>query len=70
VQTTIIDFGLSRLALPSGEVALTPLPEDVYDGVGEQWDVYRQMKSLVGEDWQDFHGETNVMVHTLHKTDT
>lgn len=46
VTATIIDFGLSRLTL-DGEVRWTPLPEEVYDGVGAQWDVYRAMRDVI-----------------------
>lgn len=46
VTATIIDFGLSRLTL-DGEVRWTPLPGEVYDGVGAQWDVYRAMRDVI-----------------------
>lgn len=46
MTATIIDFGLSRLSIDE-EVRWTPLPEEVYDGVGAQWDVYRAMRELV-----------------------
>lgn len=69
VRATIIDFGLSRLALPSGAVAFTPLPEDIFEGKGEQWDVYRAMRAMIHRgdgdgdgEWEAFHAESNVMV--------
>jgi serine/threonine-protein kinase haspin len=70
IQATIIDFGLSRLDMGDDQTAWTPLPEDVYDGVGDQWDVYRQMRDKVNGDWVDFHPVTNVMVgyHLLVRT--
>lgn len=46
MTATIIDFGLSRLTLDGG-VKWTPLPEEVYDGVGAQWDVYRAMRDAI-----------------------
>jgi hypothetical protein len=76
VRATIIDFGLSRLALPSGAVAFTPLPEEIFEGEGEQWDVYRAMRAMIKRgdhggdrgdrddngEWEAFHAESNVMV--------
>ncbi len=38
------------------------LPEEVYEGVGAQWDVYRQMRDRVGRNWEGSHPVTNVMV--------
>jgi hypothetical protein len=61
VQTTIIDFGLSRLDLGAKQIHAA-LPEDVYEGVGAQWNVYRGIRDLVKGDWKGYHPETNVMV--------
>ena len=61
VQTTIIDFGLSRLN-GQDEATWTAIPDDVFDGVGEQWDVYRAMRDTVQDDWAAYHPITNVMV--------
>ena len=60
VRVTIIDFGLSRLEI--GKSVWTPLPEEVYEGVGPQWDVYREMRDRVDGDWEAFHPITNVLV--------
>jgi len=63
VQVTIIDFGLSRLSLP-GKTSSTwsELPAEVYEGKGDQWDVYRSMRDQIAGDWAGFHPETNVLV--------
>ncbi|ORY31860.1 hypothetical protein BCR39DRAFT_82627 [Naematelia encephala] len=60
VRATIIDFGLSRLDMPD-RTAWTPLPEELYDSIGDQWDVYRSMKDQIAEDWSGYHPVTNVM---------
>lgn len=46
----------------------TPLPEEVYDGVGDQWDVYRAQRDAVlsendnaGDAWEAFHPSTNAL---------
>lgn len=55
------------------ETVWTPLPEEVYEGVGAQWDVYRGMRERVRDDWQGFHPFTNVLVRPsvllTHTTD-
>ena len=63
VKVTIIDFGLSRLSLP-GKTSSTwsELPAEVYEGRGDQWDVYRSMRDQIAGDWAGFHPETNVLV--------
>jgi hypothetical protein len=63
VKVTIIDFGLSRLSLP-GKTSSTwsELPAEVYEGRGDQWDVYRSMRDEIAGDWAGFHPETNVLV--------
>lgn len=38
------------------------IPEEVYEGKGAQWDLYRAMRSRIGDDWDGFHAITNVMV--------
>lgn len=71
IKATIIDFGLSRLDMPMAtptpaqmptRATWTELPVEVYDGKGEQWDVYRSMKGLFGEDWEGFKPISNVLV--------
>ncbi|WWC88402.1 uncharacterized protein L201_003313 [Kwoniella dendrophila CBS 6074] len=67
LQTTIIDFGLSRLALPNqSESIWTEVPEEVYEGKGLQWDLYRSMKDKIEDrqksnGWKGFNPITNVM---------
>ncbi|WRT68046.1 uncharacterized protein IL334_005021 [Kwoniella shivajii] len=71
LKLTIIDFGLSRLSLPlpgkkdeSKSVSLwNEIPEEVYEGKGLQWDLYRSMrdKLLIGNSWDGFNPITNVM---------
>jgi hypothetical protein len=46
-KATMVDFGLSRVDHPiSGDrdPYFTPIPEDVFSGVGDQWDVYRAIR--------------------------
>ncbi|WWC96524.1 hypothetical protein V866_003392 [Kwoniella sp. B9012] len=69
VQTTIIDFGLSRLTIPvsdHSESVWTEIPKEVYEGKGAQWDSYRLMRDKVEnekgmEGWKGFNPITNVM---------
>ena len=61
IRATIIDFGLSRLDIPSKGPVWTALPMEVFEGVGDQWDVYRSMRERV-EDWEAFHPVTNILV--------
>ena len=61
VKATIIDFGLSRLDVPAKGAVWTALPDEVFKGVGKQWDVYRAMKHEV-EDWRAFRPITNLLV--------
>jgi serine/threonine-protein kinase haspin len=63
VRSTVIDFGLSRLTVNGAPVA-TPLPDECYEGVGAQWDVYRAMQTLIGpspDAWDSFVPSTNVL---------
>ncbi|WVR06590.1 hypothetical protein IAU60_003622 [Kwoniella sp. DSM 27419] len=69
IQTTVIDFGLSRLNMPcsgseNSDAVWTELPDEVFEGRGAQWDLYRAMKARVEASqgqWKDFHPITNVM---------
>nr|XP_019000175.1 HASPIN protein kinase [Kwoniella mangroviensis CBS 8507]OCF63636.1 HASPIN protein kinase [Kwoniella mangroviensis CBS 8507] len=69
VQTTIIDFGLSRLTIPvsdHSDSVWTEIPKEVYEGKGAQWDSYRLMRDKVEsekgmEGWKGFNPITNVM---------
>lgn len=62
MQATIIDFGLSRLYSDHHRVVFASLPDEAYEGVGEQWDVYRAIREEMQEDWEGYHPITNVMV--------
>lgn len=70
LRATIIDFGLSRAKSETkSELFWSRIPEDVFDGQGEQWDVYRAMKTYIeanGDDWDAFHPVTNLMVSPRH----
>jgi hypothetical protein len=66
VKVTIIDFGLSRLSLPGKSSSTwSELPAEVYEGKGDQWDVYRSMRDQIAGDWAGFHPETNVLVRPI-----
>lgn len=69
LRATIIDFGLSRAkSAEKQELFWSKIPEDVFDGQGEQWDVYRAMQTHIkasGGDWDGFHPVTNLMVSLL-----
>jgi serine/threonine-protein kinase haspin len=63
VKATIIDFGLSRLkAADEARVVFTPVPEDVLEGEGEQWDVYRAIDKRIQGNWEGYHPISNLMV--------
>lgn len=59
---TAVDFGLSRCRLADDAIAHAEMTEDLFMGVGEQWDVYRKMREATGGAWQGFHPVTNTMV--------
>lgn len=68
MRATIIDFGLSRLEMPGHGSTSTPLPDEVYEGVGNQWDVYRAVRDRIesadeaaSDAWTTFHPITNVL---------
>lgn len=46
----------------AGDVVYTSLPNDIMDGEGAQWDVYREMKDAANGDWATYRPVTNVMV--------
>jgi hypothetical protein len=50
---------------PNKEVYSTPIPEDVFEGAGEQWDVYRDIRDLVMSegkgDWAVYLPITNLL---------
>jgi serine/threonine-protein kinase haspin len=42
------------------------LPLEVYEGKGDQWDIYRSQRDVIGSDWSAFRPRTNILVsHTL-----
>jgi hypothetical protein len=54
------------LAAGSGSASVfTPLPEEVFEGKGDQWDVYRSMRAIIGVGdggWEAYEPRTNVAV--------
>ena len=48
--------------MPDQGVLWCNLPEEVFEGKGDQWDVYRRMREIVGRDWKGNHLITNVLV--------
>lgn len=67
LKATLVDFGLSRVDHPrwTDRPYYTPIPEDVFSGEGDQWDVYRSIRDLVkdesGGDWAGHLPRTNLM---------
>lgn len=59
---TVVDFGLSRCRLADNAIAHAEMTEDLFMGVGEQWDVYRKMREATGGAWQGFHPVSNALV--------
>lgn len=62
LKVTIIDLGLSRLATPEGMVLYTTPPKEVFDGKGDQWDIYRAMRDESEERWEGYNPRSNAMV--------
>lgn len=75
VRTTVVDFGLSRLDLPERGAVFSHLPQECYEGVGDQWDVYRRMRDCI-DSWEAYNPRTNVLwleylaSHLLRRTKT
>ncbi|CAG0914650.1 unnamed protein product [Notodromas monacha] len=66
VQVTIIDYSLSRMQVPDGVVLFNKLDEDPllfehYDPCEPQFQVYRDMRDITGDRWEEFHPRTNVL---------
>ncbi|KAI5476367.1 serine/threonine protein kinase Haspin [Pseudohyphozyma bogoriensis] len=66
VEATLIDFTLSRVVKKISEDAKVLFDgfedELIFEGEGDhQFDIYRNMRSLVGDDWEGYHPLTNVM---------
>lgn len=62
VKATIIDFGLSRLEDANGGIIRSDMPQEVFEGKGAQWDVYRAMRDELKSNWGMFKPVSNVMV--------
>ncbi|KAF8309153.1 hypothetical protein DL93DRAFT_2141714 [Clavulina sp. PMI_390] len=69
IKATIIDFGLSRMEYRDGDrrenkalPLYTTLEEAIFQGEGDyQYDVYRMMRVINGDDWESFNSFTNVL---------
>ena len=63
LETTIIDFTLSRAILKDGTVLFDPFDESILSGQGDyQFDCYRLMETLVKGSWNSTCLATNVVV--------
>uniref|UniRef100_T1IIX0 non-specific serine/threonine protein kinase n=1 Tax=Strigamia maritima TaxID=126957 RepID=T1IIX0_STRMM len=61
VRATMIDFGLSRLEEDCA-VFVELDKQDIMSGTGDyQFDIYRKMQGLIGNDWGNFYPKTNIM---------
>ena len=68
VETTIIDFSLSRLEVDGGNTIFKDLANDhdlftargMDHGGDYQFDIYRKMRSIHQEDWAQFKPKTNI----------
>ncbi|KAG5654619.1 hypothetical protein H0H81_011594 [Sphagnurus paluster] len=72
VHATLIDLGLSRMDAGDGDggeiVHWTPFEEEVFMGEGDyQFDIYRMMRELISDTWEDFKPVTNVMLTHTHQ---
>ncbi|KAJ6628927.1 hypothetical protein B0H10DRAFT_1989870 [Mycena sp. CBHHK59/15] len=66
VRATLIDLGLSRMDAGDGcggeMVHWTPFEEEIFMGEGDyQFDIYRFMRALNGNNWEAFNPLTNAM---------
>ena len=69
VAATIIDYSLSRIALPLGAASdcaalYNDLANDdgLFDALGDyQFEVYRLMRDKLGNDWKNFEPYTNIL---------
>lgn len=48
--------------MPDKSSVFIPYTDDLYDGIGDQWDVYRGIREVIKGDWKGYHPSTNVMV--------
>ncbi|BGO96830.1 Other/Haspin protein kinase [Rhodotorula toruloides ATCC 204091] len=74
LRATLIDFTLSRCALPANRIAADPFSDEcIFQGEGDlQFDVYRWMREVVereGREWEGRHARTNVLwlYYLVHK---
>ncbi|BGP29047.1 hypothetical protein JCM10296v2_000783 [Rhodotorula toruloides] len=74
LRATLIDFTLSRCALPVNRIAADPFEDEcIFQGEGDlQFDVYRWMREVVereGAEWEGRHTRTNVLwlYYLVHK---
>ena len=44
------------------------IPPDLYEGVGDQWDVYRLMRDHTDDEWTEFYPSTNIIVSPSTQT--
>lgn len=67
VRATVIDYTLSRSIDSDGQTLFHPFDdEELFTGQGDmQFDLYRQMRQVVGTDWSVSKPVTNVMVRFL-----
>ncbi|RUS80090.1 hypothetical protein EGW08_012136, partial [Elysia chlorotica] len=63
VIATVIDFTISRLKKDGCAVFCDiSTDEGLFEGTGDiQFDVYRDMRIKNGNDWEEYHPETNVL---------
>ena len=73
VKVSIIDFSLSRMS-KDGYILHDDLSkqEDLFEndaGIDYQFEIYRKMRDLNGNDWETFHPQTNIfwLEYMLHK---
>lgn len=66
INVNLIDFSLSRMEC-NGKIIRNDFEDPcLFQGKGdEQFQVYRDMKTLVDDDWKGFHPITNVLVSGL-----
>jgi len=66
IEISMIDFSLSRIRLGK-KVLFNPFEDEcLFEGEGDsQFQVYRDMRTLIGESWDGFWPLTNVMVSYL-----
>lgn len=66
ILCSIIDFSFSRLKSAQGEILFCDLSQEgwLFEGSsdsGQQYEMYRMMKSFCHNGWAEFHPETNLL---------